>query len=250
MVLPSEGSPLIESSVSSASGVSTAQAAKKIILDQIIASERVQNKISMVYKETLREMLRIFNEIFYMNSENALVNIKCVHGTPERTIAKLKQETNIILPTLSVTQTISLDDKLRRKTDYTLLHNVWWDEAKQRAYRVVSMAPRPINVQYSLNVWSKYKSDLDQITEQVRLKFYPSMNVVTPFSKFNQAFLAEEIDQSSIDLGDKEDRILRKAFSITLQTYIPTAAYLVTSTGELEKLNTEVPLVNEIIFSS
>ena len=93
----------------------------------------------------------------------------------------------------------------------------------------------------------RYKSDLDQITEQIRTKFYPSLDIPTTYSDFNPAFLVEEIDQTSVDLGDKEDRILRKAFGIQIQTYIPTAKYLITSTGEIEKVGQDVVLTGNIV---
>ena len=241
------GQPMLESFTDSASGFTTARSAKTIILNQILASERNQSKISLVYKETLREMIRIFGELFYINEEQEIVPIKCIHGSAERTIAKLKQETNIILPVLSVTQTISTDDKSRRKTDYTLVHNVQWDEIRQRAYRIVSIAPRSINILYAINVWTKYKSDMDQITEQIRLKFSPSLDIGTTYSTFNQAFLLQEQDQSSLDLGDKEDRLLRKTFEVQVQTYIPSGKYLVTSTGQIEKVVTEAEITGKIV---
>ena len=102
--LPSASSlnPMYEVTSSSVIGSSSGRAAKTIILAQIVASERTQNNISLVYKESLRAMIRIFNELFYINSESRIVNIKCVHANPERTIAKLKQENNIILPIVSI----------------------------------------------------------------------------------------------------------------------------------------------------
>ena len=52
-----------------------------------------------------------------------------------------------------------------------------WDEDQQRALRVISLAPRPVTGSYDINIWSKYKSDSDQLSEQIRLLFNPSMVV-------------------------------------------------------------------------
>ena len=238
--------PLVETTPTSATA-SPGRPAKEIILNQIMASERNQNKISLVYKDTLRTMIRTFNELFYIDSENKIVGITCMHGNPERTIAKLKQETNIILPIISITQTVSEDDTGRRRTDYTMVQEKWWDEVKQRAYRIVSLAPRAVNIKYSINVWTKYQSNMDQITEQIRSKFFPSIDLNTEENSLVQAFLEEELDQSSVDIGDKSDRILRKAFGVDVQTYIPSANYLVTSTGEIEKFTTEVAITDKIV---
>lgn len=244
--LLSPNTPFTEYSTSSTTVGSVGRSAKQIILDQVIHSERHQNNISLVYRETLRSMIKLFAELFYINAEEKIVNIKSIHGNPERTIAKLKQETNIILPIISVNQTVSEDDLTRRKTEYTLIVESWWDDTKKRAYRVVSMAPRAVNIKYSVNVWAKYNSDLDQITEQVRRMFFPSADVATTYSSLNQAFLTEEVDQSAVNIGDKEDRILRKAFMIDVETYIPTAKYLVTSTGQIEKIKSEMFVTKNI----
>ena len=247
-VLPTASglNPLVETTPTSAT-VTPGRQAKQIVLSKIMAAERNQGKISAVYKDTLRAMIRIFSELFYMNSENEIVPIKCTFGNPERTIAKLKQETNIILPIISVTQTTSEDDAKRRRTNYTLVQESWWDETKQRAYRIVSLAPRAVNIQYSINVWSKYKSNLDQITEQIRTKFFPGLNINTEYGDITSAFLTDELDDSSVDIGDKSDRILRKSFSVDVQTYIPTAKYLITSTGEIEKFTTEAVITDKIV---
>jgi hypothetical protein len=247
-VLPTASglNPLIETTPTSAV-VYSGRTAKKIILSQIIASEKNQNNISSVYKETLRTMIRIFNDLFYIDSENKVVGITCMHGSPERTIAKLKQETNIILPIISITQTTSDDDVKRRKTNYTLVQEKWWDETKQRAYRIVSFAPRAVNIQYSINVWTKYKSNMDQITEQIRTKFFPGLDINTEQSTLTQAFLTEELDESTVDIGDQTDRVLRKSFNVDVQTYIPSAKYLVTSTGQIEKFSTEAVITNKIV---
>ena len=244
--LLSPNNPFSEYTPSSVTVGGAGRPAKEIILAQIIASNRSQNNISSVYKETLRTMIKLFNKLFYINAEDQVVSIKCVHGNPERTIAKLKQETNIILPILSVNQTTSEDDANRRKTDYTLVFESWWDNTKKRAYRVVSVAPRAVNIRYNVNVWSKYNSDMDQITEQVRRNFFPSMDITTTYSNLTQAFLTEEVNESSLDMGDKEDRILRKSFHVNVQTYIPTPKYLVTSTGEIEKLNVDSFVTDKI----
>jgi hypothetical protein len=58
--------------------------------------------------------------------------------------------------------------------------------------------------------------------------------------------LVQETDQSSVDLGDKEDRILRRSYSFKVNTYIPSPQFLMTSTGKVEQFNTEAELTNLI----
>ena len=236
---------LYESDVSSATwsqGITTQQ-----ILKQIVdATLHQRDNISFIYRESLRSVKEIFSHLQYFKEDDSLVDIQCIHGNPERTIAKLKQDNNIILPIISMVQTSSEEDEQRRRPRQLVLRKKVWSESRQRAYRVVGLAPKAVNLLYDINVWTKYKSDLDQISEQMHLKFHPSVTVVTSYNNQSLGFLVQETDQSSVDLGDKEDRVLRRSYSFKLQTYIPAPQFLVTSTGKLESFNNEVELVNLI----
>ena len=201
-----------------------------------------QNKIPFFYKESLRYLLSTLGTLAYLNSETKVVNIKCVHANPERTISKLHQENNIILPIISIDQETSDNDDGRRRNSPTLVLEKYWSEEKKRAFRLMSLAPRAVNISYGINIWSKYKNDLDQITEQVRLMFNPHLVVKNPYTNVASAFIETEADQSTLELGDREERILRKTFTITLQAYIPNPQFLITSTGEIEEFNTEATI--------
>ena len=181
-----------------------------------------------------------------MDSNNDVITIKCIHGNPERTIAKLKQDNNIILPVISVVQSSSEEDNARRRPHEMLLLSKVWVESKQRSYRVLRSAPKAVNLLYDVNVWSKYKSDLDQISEQIHLKFHPAISVVTPNNKDTLGFLSQETDQSSVDLGDKEDRILRRSYSFKVQTYIESPSYLFSTAGKVETFKTQAELTDLI----
>ena len=82
-------------------------------------------------------------------------------------------------------------------------------------------------------------SDMDQILEQIRLKFNPEMQVPTKFSTLAKAFIYSEDELGAVDAGDKDDRILKKAVNLVLRTYIPNPKFLVTSTGKITKFNME-----------
>jgi murein L,D-transpeptidase YafK len=200
---------------------------------------KAKHNISFVYKESLRAMIASFNDVGYIDSEEKFNDIKCIYANAERSVAKLFQENNIILPILSVSQTISEDDTERQRSESILVHEKYWDESKHRAIRVLSFAPKAVNITYQLNVWSKYASDMDQIAEQVRLKFNPEMNVPTSFSTLAKAYITSEEDAGQVTATDKEDRILKKTFNIVFRTYIPNPKFLVTSTGEIEELKEE-----------
>ena len=205
-----------------------------------------QHNISFLYKECLRSMIASFNDVGYFDGDDKFVEVRCIHGNAERTIAKLNQENNILLPVLSISQTTSDNDDARRRYESVLVHEKYWDTEKNRAIRVLSLSPRPVNIKYQLNIWCKYLADMDQILEQVRLKFNPEMNVPTSFSTLAKATLESEDSSGSLIAGDKEDRVIQKTFNIVLRTYIPSPKFLVTSTGEIQQFNTEVVISNNI----
>lgn len=206
---------------------------------QLYKLTQAQNNISFIYRDSLRAMIAAFSDVGYINSEEKFINTKCIHANAERAVAKLKQENNIILPILSISQTTSDNDQARSKNESLLINEKYWDKDKQRAFRVLSLAPRAVSVNYQLNVWSKYMSDMDQILEQVRLKFNPEMQVPTKYSTLAKAFIHSEDDLGAATAGDKDDRVLKKSINIVFRTYIPNPKFLVTATGKITKLKTE-----------
>jgi len=195
-----------------------------------------------VYKETLRSLIHEFGNLGYIDPEGDFTEVKCFHANPERTIAKLYQENNLVLPVVTVGQTKIDDDPTRRKYKPIIIASKYFNHETSRAERVISFVDRPVNISYSVSVWTKYMEDLDQLAEQVRLKFNPSMFFVTPYSREAKAFLTDEANNSDVSAGDREDRLLRKTFTVSVETYIPSPKFRYTSTGKIEELGVEVHL--------
>ena len=85
---------------------------------------------------------------------------------------------------------------------------------------------------------------MDQLAEQVRLMFNPNLAITTPYEKNTPTFLTAETDNSSMVLADREDRIVRKSFTIKVETYIKNPRFQVTSTGEVQRFNIDMPIVD------
>lgn len=209
------------------------------IRKKIFKMTQSKMNISFVYKESLRSLISSFNDIVYFDGEDKVKEIRCIHANPERAIAKLKQENNIILPILTISQTLSENDEKRQRYESVLINEKYFDTEKNRAFRVLSFAPRPINIRYQLNIWCKYMADMDQILEQIRLKFNPEMNIPTKFSTIAKASLVSEENLGDLTATDKEDRILKKSMNIVFRTYVPNPKFLVTSTGKIEEFKIE-----------
>lgn len=206
---------------------------------KLLKMTRSKENISFVYRECLRSMLSEFSDLVYYKDSDEVTQVKVIHANPERAVAKLNQEDTIILPIISISQTVSKDDDKRRRNRSLLIHEKVWDPEKSRAYRVLSFSPRAIDIQYDVNIWCKYRSDIDQILEQIRLKFNPEMEVPTKFSTMAKAYLVDEVDVGSIIAVDKEDRVIQRKVGVILRTYIPSPKFLVTATGKIEEFKTE-----------
>ena len=201
-----------------------------------------RNRIPFFYKDCLRFIINQLGTLAYLNSEDQIVDVKCVHANPERTIAKLTQETNIILPIISINQSTSEGADGRRRQEDVIVQESYWSESRKRAFRLISFAPQAVNIEYSINIWSKYKSDLDQLVEQIRLLFNPALVMANSQTTTAKAFIEMEVDQSSIEVDDREDRVLRRAFIVKLEGYIPNPKFLITSTGQIEEFNLDSTL--------
>jgi len=209
------------------------------IRKEIYRLTQAQTTISHVYKDSLRGMIVSFNDVGYISSEEKFIEIQCIHANAERAVAKLKQENNIILPILSISQTTTDNDDDRRRNESVLINDKWWDADKERAFRVISLAPRPVNINYQLNIWCKYMADMDQILEQVRLKFNPEMQVPTKYSTLAKSYILSEDDVTPVTASDKEDRVIKKSINVVLRTYIPSPKFLITSTGKITQFKVE-----------
>ena len=216
-----------------------ARSANYRIRELVFEATRDGTNISHVYKETLRAIIDLFNGYSVIDGVDKVKKVKAIHANPERPIAKQIQEDNIILPIISVNQPTTINNTDRAKYFPMVVEEALWSEKLQRATRVVSLVPRPIDIEYKVTVWAKYKEDLDQITEQVYLTFNPGYELSLPFSNSTKVFLVNESDVSEVETADREDRVLRRAFTLEVQTYVPSPKFLFTSTGKIERFNIE-----------
>ena len=193
-----------------------------------------------VYKDLLRALIVAFGNMSYVDGQGQRQRIKAMHGNPERTIAKLFQENNIVLPVLTVMQDNARDDMTKRRYDNILIQKSVWDDKIQRAERIISVADVPVRLTYNLNLWAKYMEDLDQISQSIRVRFNPGVQLHTPISNSIKTFLLTEANKSSISTGDREDRILRKSYVLEVEAFIPSPKFKITSTGRIEKVVSEL----------
>jgi hypothetical protein len=228
-----------EFTVKDANSYQVPETARSYLKDKIAAMSKKLNVTSKVYKEILRSLLSEIR-LGYINDDSEYVSLKLHHGRQERAVSKKFQENNIILPYSTIFQSgVQSDDSKRRNRDI-LFYDSTWDDDAQRAERVVSLCVVPMISEYTLSVWAKYVSDLDQIAATFRRQFNPDLILETPYANNVKAFLSDESDISAVEVGDKEDRLIRKTFTINVESYIQSPKFKITSTGKIIQTNTEI----------
>lgn len=237
----------IEHTSASAYYQQPARSSNEIIRELIALSKSNRSNISFVFKELLRSMINNFSGYAIINEKDEVVPIKCIHANPERAIAKLTQEDSLILPIISIHQPKSTRPKERQKFKPLVVAETLWDEKKQRAIRLVSLAPVPVDVEYQINLWCKYKNDLDQVTEQIHYAFNPDLEIITEHANNIKVYLKEETSDSDFVINDREDRLLRRSFVVTAVTYIPSPKFLMTSTGKIEEFNYDLEVTQKLV---
>lgn len=197
------------------------------------------------YREYTKFLIEKMKTVQYLDSEDKAQDVNVFFANPERAIAKMKEDRNFKLPLISVSIDDIDEDADRRKTSSNLEISTVWDVKKQRAVRIVSKASKPINLSFTINIWSKYLEDINQIIESVMLMFNPSMDFKTKDSSNSKAFIQQVTDNSVMSVGDQKDRIVRKMIIITAEAYLSNPKYLITSTGEIERMGIDFEFIDD-----
>lgn len=190
--------------------------------------------IDNVYKESLRSMLHIFGNLYYLDANGNRIRVNCSHGNPERIAGRLKADNTLILPMITIVETQTDSDQGRMRYQ-NIISETEWDPDKRRATRILSLPPRPINITYEVNIWCKYKADMDMLRSSIFSLFSPDINIETQYSVHNKAFINSEREIGNLVANDAGDRILQKSISVTLETYIPSPKFFFTNTGEIKE---------------
>lgn len=212
---------------------------RELINNLISEMEKNSNYKNEFYKSVLRAFLSQI-KLFHYNEDGEIVDVLLHHGRPDRLTAKKFYENNIVLPysTISLVR-VEKDDKKGRTNDMFVDYS-WWNVDTNRAERIVSRPEVPVRLTYSLNLWTKYISHMEALAESVRRNFNPALLLKLPQTPIAKAYLSNETDLSKLEVADKEDRVVQKSFGITLEAFIPSRKFKITSTGKIEEFNAEI----------
>ena len=191
------------------------------------------------YRDFTRRLKELLGNFQVLKGDDTLRDVEIIYANPERAIAKITETKNTQLPMLSLQFEGIEMDSARRKPAPALVEKRFWDSDKQRAIRYMALAPVASNLSYAVNVWGKYVDEVNQLTEQVLLKFRPNLNIDIRPNENYQAFIIDVSESSNMTPGDREDRIIKRAIRFQVQSYIPGNVYKFTNTGEIQTMNYE-----------
>jgi hypothetical protein len=191
------------------------------------------------HRDFTRRLKELFGEFQVLKGDETLRDVEIIFANPERAVAKIVEGKTTRLPLLSL-QFDGLEiDTARRKPLEALVERKFWDPDKQRAVRYMALAPVAATLAYSINVWSKYIEEVNQLTEQIVLMFRPNLPVDIRPEEIYQAYLRDVSEMSNLQAGDRQDRIVKKAIRFEVQSYIPSKVFKFTNTGEIMTMNYE-----------
>jgi hypothetical protein len=211
------------------------------VLNEILEKSKTSSGMysQEIFKDILRFLIGTFSDVRYVDRNNNVIKVKCFHANQERAIAKSTLGDNITLPVITISENSTESNQERNKYSSVLMHEVYFDQKKQRAIRLLSLSPRAIDINYTINIWAKYKQDLDQIREYILLLFNPDLEIPNKSGDSNKAYFISESEVEQAEAEDTQDRILKRSINIAVETYIPNPKFLYTSTGKIEKFNYE-----------
>jgi hypothetical protein len=213
-----------------------------MVLDSEVTAKIIEMTKQQTYaiEETMRQILIIFFNFYYLDGNNNKIKIKCANGKQERPAGSSKKENTIILPYITVTEVGTENADSRRRYNPVLINEKVWNKKKNRAQRILSLANRPIDILYEINIWTKFVEDMDTIRNAIFLLFNPDLDLRTIYSDYTKAFIEEESDVGEVQSEDAVDRSLKKSISIRVETYLPSPKFLFTNTGQIESMQYEV----------
>jgi hypothetical protein len=216
------------------------------IRNRIFEYEKTHKPPLDFYREYTNFLIEKLKTISTVDSEGKVrAEMPVFYANPERAVAKLKEDRNLILPLMSVAIDDIDDDPERRRTNHNVEISKVFNKATQKYERVVNIAPKAVKLSFLINFWAKYLEDLNQMMEGLQPMFNPALSFKTKFSTQIQGYVTQVSDNSTTVLGDKEDRVLRKIVQVTIDTYVPSRKYLYTSTGEIKPINFDFEIVEK-----
>jgi len=188
------------------------------------------------FTSRLKELLGGFK---VLKGDDTLREVDIIYANPERAVAKISESKTTNLPLLSLQfDGVEVDMKRRRPME-AIVEKRFWDSDKQRAVRYMALAPVAANLGFVVNIWGKYVEEVNQLTEQILLKFRPNLPIDIRPDEVYQAFVKDVSETSNLEAADRQDRVVKRNVRFEVQSYIPSKVFRFTNTGEIQTMHYE-----------
>jgi len=203
------------------------------IKKQLFERENKNFRSLEFYRATSKELLGLLSTGQILGTDNKIADVPCFYANYERAIAMLFKTRNLTLPLMTLAISDTEEDEERRRPDFDIEYWTIHNKETRRHTRVASLAPKAVNITYQLNLWSRYVEDMNQLLEYVMQLFRPHLRVETDFMTNACAFITAVSDNSTFNVPDRQDRIVRKTITFKVETYMPTRQYQIQSNGDI-----------------
>jgi hypothetical protein len=207
-------------------------------------------------------MLNLFNNVVVIDEDGKAHKVPIIWGTQEKAVAWILQDNTrkdgslvverIRLPMMAIYSTnIDFDQErytYHRAIDY--LRYLRPDEKpgftlKERYERDTIFGVSrgvPVNKGYTLLIWTMFMEDIDQILEQIFLKFSPIAYINVRGVHWETAVNIDSVANNlDYEPGDQNQRVIKYEINLTAKTYIPQPI-----TRRKSVLKTKVDLYNSV----
>jgi hypothetical protein len=211
-----------------------------IINDPHSTNRNVINKYSNSIRGADEAMLDMFRDLVVIDEDGKAHNVPVIWATQEKAVAAVLQD-NVRKDNTLVVDRIKLPMLAIHQNDISFNQNRYTYHKARRIIRGPNMKPAftiqekalkdtvfgitrgiPVDISYTLYAWTLYLEDMNQIVEQIFLKF-------SPIAYINVRGVWWEIPVSmtstgnNIDTepGDQAIRVIKYQFNFTAESYIP-----------------------------
>jgi hypothetical protein len=197
-------------------------------------------RYSKALRGTDTAVMDLFKNLVVIDEDGKAHNIPIIWGTQEKAVAAIVQDNvrkdnslvvdRIRLPMLAISSTDYQFNQSRyiyhRAIDYLRDANnkpgMTYSEKYEKDTIFGVAKGMPIDISYSLYAWTLYFEDMNQILEQIYLKFSPVAYIKVRGVNWEvQVKLDSVANNLEYEPGDQATRVVKFMFNLTAETYIP-----------------------------
>ena len=212
----------------------------KIINDLESPDRNVVYRYSKSIRGTDEAMIDMFRNVVVIDEDGKAWPIPIMLGPPEKAVAAIvqdnvrKDETLVVnrikLPMMALTQT-NIEYDLNRYTYHKALDFLRGRDGKP-GFTISEKYNRdtvfgiargiPVNIGYTLTVWTLYREDMNQILEQIMTKFSQLAYIQVTGVRWEVPVKLDSVANNlNAEPGNQAIRVIKYEFNMTAQTYIP-----------------------------